>query len=50
MNQSKKDSKTFWKLLDKMEKKQDDTIFKQSISEHRWTSHFQKVFQGSFRL
>ena len=46
MNQSKKDSKTFWKLLGKMEKRPDESNFKQSISEHRWTSHFKSIFQG----
>ena len=47
MNQSKKDSKKFWKLLDKLEQKQDDTIFKQGISDQRWVSHFKSIFQGS---
>ena len=47
MNQSKRDSKKFWKLLEKMEKREDDTILKESISEHRWTSHFKSIFQGS---
>ena len=46
MNQSKKDSKKFWKLLDRMEQKQDDSVFKQSISEQRWTSHFKTIFQN----
>ena len=35
MKQSKNDSKRFWKLLDRMEKKADDTIFKKGISSHR---------------
>ena len=46
MKQSKNDSKKFWKLLDKMEKKSDDTIFKQGISSHRWVSHFKSIFQN----
>ena len=29
-----------------MERKQDDTVFKQGISEQRWTSHFKTIFQG----
>ena len=33
MNCSRKDSKTFWKLLDKLEHKQDNTIFTNNISE-----------------
>ena len=47
MNYSKKDSKKFWKLLGKMEQKQDDMVFKQGISGQRWTSHFKTIFQGS---
>ena len=47
MNYSKRDSKRFWKLLGKMEQKQDDTSFKQGISEQRWTSHFKSIFHGS---
>ena len=46
MNYSKKDGKKFWTLLDKIERKQDDTIFKQGISGQRWTSHFKAIFQG----
>ena len=45
INQSKNDSKKFWKLLDKMEQKKDDTVFKQGISNHRWVSHFQSIFR-----
>ena len=45
LNHSKNDSKTFWKLLDKMEKKKDDSVFKQGISNHRWVSHFQSIFR-----
>ena len=44
MQQSKKDSKKFWKLLDKMEKRSDDTVFKQGISNQRWVSHFKSIF------
>ena len=47
MKQSKSDSKKFWKLLDKLEKRKDDSIFKQGISNHRWVSHFQSIFQNS---
>ena len=45
MNQSKNDSKKFWKLLDRMDQKTDDSIFEQGISSHRWVSHFRSVFQ-----
>ena len=44
MQQSKKDSKKFWKFLDKMEKKADDTLVKEGISDQRWVSHFKGIF------
>ena len=41
MKWSKKEGKTFWKLLDKLDKKkEDDHIFNEGISGERWTSHF----------
>ena len=43
---SKKDSKSFWKLLDKIDHKHDDSIFINSISEGRWIAHFQNILQG----
>ena len=46
MNWSSKDSKKFWKLLDKMDQKQDNSIFTKNISEGRWLEHFQSVTQG----
>ena len=46
MKQSKNDSKKFWKLLDKMEQKEDDTIFKKGISDNRWVSHFRSIFHN----
>ena len=46
MKQSKNDSKKFWKLLDKMEKKTNDTIFKQGIKDQRWVSHFKSIFNN----
>ena len=45
MKQSKNDSKKFWKLLDRMEQRADDTVFKQGVSNHRWVSHFKSIFQ-----
>ena len=45
MSQTKGDSKKFWKLLDRMEQKKDDSIFKQGISNQRWVSHFQSIFR-----
>ena len=47
IKQSKGDSKRFWKLLDRMEQKKDDAIFKQGISNQRWVSHFKSIFQDS---
>ena len=44
MQQSRKNSKKFWNLLDKMEKRSDDTVFKQGISSQRWISHFKSIF------
>ena len=46
MNQSKKDSKTFWKLLDKLEQKNNDNVCKQGIPDQRWVSHFKSNFQA----
>ena len=46
MKQSKNDSKKFWKLLDKMEKKSNDTLFKQAIKDQRWVSHFKSIFNS----
>ena len=43
MHCSKKESKTFWKLLDKLDKKKDDNVFKEGISEERWTSYFKSI-------
>ena len=45
MKQSKNDSKRFWRFLDKFEKRPNDTIFKQGISNQRWVNHFKNVFQ-----
>ena len=42
MNYSKKESKTFWKLLDKLDKKKDN-VFREEISEERWVSYFKSI-------
>ena len=39
---------TFWKLLDKMEQKNDDTIFTNNISEERWLAHFKHISQSPY--
>ena len=46
MNWSNKDGKTFWKLLDKLENRQDSTIFTNHIPESKWVAHFTKIFQA----
>ncbi len=47
LKQSKNDSKKFWKLLDKFERKTDDTVFKRGITDQRWVSHFKSIFQNT---
>ena len=47
LKQSKNDSKKFWKLLDKFERKSNDTVFKQGIKDQRWVSHFKSIFNST---
>ena len=47
MNWKKKDAKTFWKLLDKLDQKQGDDILKENISPNRWVSHFKEVLYNT---
>ena len=47
MNWNRNDSKLFWKLLDKLEKRPNDDIFKEVISGERWKAHFQSLSQPS---
>ena len=44
MKLNRKDGKIFWKLLDKMEQKEDDTIFKANISAEKWVTYFKSIF------
>ena len=44
MNWSRKEGKTFWKLLGKLDGKKDDDVFKKSISGERWATHFESIF------
>ena len=46
MNWYRNDSKLFWKLLDKLEKRQNDDIFKEVISGERWKAHFVSLSQS----
>ena len=45
MKLSRKDSRQFWKLLEMLEHKENDDIFKQAITDKNWTSHFKSVRQ-----
>ena len=47
MNQmtcNRRNSRFFWKLLDKLNAKNNDNLFKSGISGKRWKSHFQELF------
>ena len=44
---SRNDSNKFWKLLDDFEKRKNDEIFKQCISEDRWVNHFKSILQNT---
>ena len=46
MEWSRKDSKNFWKLLDKFEKQKDDGVFKECISGERWVNHYKSILQS----
>ena len=46
MNWGKKMSNEFWKLLDKLEHKQNDTIFMKGISGDRWRTYFKSVLHN----
>jgi hypothetical protein len=43
MNWKRKDAKTFWKLLDKLDQKRGDDILKENISPNKWVDHFKDV-------
>ena len=47
MNQmtcNRRNSRFFWKLLDKLNIKTNENLFKSKISGNRWKSHFQELF------
>ena len=44
MSCSRRNSRFFWKLLDKMNTKTNENLFKSGISGKRWKSHFQELF------
>ena len=46
MNWKKKDAKSFWKLLDKLDQKRGGDIFKESVSSNKWVNHFKGVFHN----
>ena len=39
-------AKKIWKLLDKLEKKSSDIVFKKGIKDQRWVSHFKSIFNN----
>ena len=41
---NRKNSRYFWKLLDKLNAKVDENIFKKGISGNRWKTYFQQLF------
>ena len=47
MNGNRKNSRFFWKLLDKLNLKNSDNEFKKGISGNRWKTHFQSLFSRS---
>ena len=47
MNINRKNSRKFWKLLDKLEGKENDEVFKREIPDEKWTTHFKSVLQST---
>ena len=43
MQWNKKDGKIFWKLLNKLDNKKNDNMFKEKISGETWNSHFKSI-------
>ena len=46
MDLNKKNSKQFWKLLDKLKEPKHDTDFVNSIPEHNWKQYFESILIG----
>ena len=46
MNWSKRDSKTFWKTLDKLEQKKSFNPSKLEISPNKWMGHFKNLLNN----
>ena len=46
MSLKKKDTKTFWKLLEKLGQKKSDDVIKECISSNKWTEHFKGVLHN----
>jgi hypothetical protein len=44
LNCTKKNTKIFWKLLDKLKPKREDDTLKSGISGNRWLNHFKSIF------
>ena len=45
MNCGRKNSKTFWNILKKLDQKSTEKKFKKCISGHRWKNHFKSLFR-----
>ena len=44
MTYNRQDSRTFWKLLNKLNTKTNENMFTKGISGNRWKTHFQTLF------
>ena len=44
MKCNRKNSRSFWKILDKLIQKPNNNIFKRGISGYRWMKHFRSLF------
>ena len=45
VNCGRKNSKTFWNILKKIDPKSTERFFKKCISGHRWKNHFKSLFR-----
>ena len=45
----RKNTRNFWKILDKLGQKTNESIFKRSISGSRWVNHFKGLFTAQNR-
>ena len=50
LNLGRKNSREFWKTLNKLNENSNDDIFKNGISANRWTNHFKSIFTSKQNL